>query len=370
MNYRQISRLPNEFRLAVACCRWAYARSDGSQVTEFAATVHWDQFLTVVRRHRIEGLAWHSLSSLDLSPPPHIAEPLAASARSIADQGLRAAAESARLQGALLQIGIAPLFLKGLTLGKLAYGNPFLKMSMDLDLLVALADIPEACRTLKSLGYRLCIPSTERDLPRWHARRKESVWYDSASGLVLELHGRLADNPRVIPNLGMGSRQQLVEIAPAIVLPTLAREELFAYLCVHGSGSGWHRLKWISDLAALLHGATEAEIAHLYRSSQSLGAGRSAGQALMLAHGLFDIPLGAALERALTRDRTIRCLVWIAMHYLVVGEDQDDPTDRRGGTVLMHLSQLLLVPSLAGRMREIGRKLSHLLHPASGEGPP
>ena len=82
------------------------------------------------------------------------------------------------------------------------------------------------------------------------------------------------------PSLDVHSPAQEVEIAPGIALPTLADEELFAYLAVHGASSAWFRLKWIADFAAILDARTGAEIERIYQKSQVLGAGRAAGQAL------------------------------------------------------------------------------------------
>jgi len=76
-------------------------------------------------------------------------------------------------------------------------------------------------------------------------------------------------------------------VAPGIRLPTLARDEQFAYLCVHGASSAWFRLKWISDLAGVLHGQSGEMIERLFERSQALGAERAAGQALLLADRLF-----------------------------------------------------------------------------------
>lgn len=57
----------------------------------------------------------------------------------------------------------------------------------------------------------------------------------------------------------MESARQLVEVACGIELPTLARDEPSAHLCVHGASSAWFRLKWITDLAALIDGRPPAK---------------------------------------------------------------------------------------------------------------
>src|SRR5215218_1661581 len=135
-SYQPRPKLPIEFALAVACCRWTYSEEGGDEVRRLAGQVDWGRFLNACRRHRVQGLAWQALHGLEIVLPAPVRIALAADARVVVDQGLRAARESARLSYAFNAAGIPLLFLKGLTLGKLAYGNPFLKMGWDIDVLV------------------------------------------------------------------------------------------------------------------------------------------------------------------------------------------------------------------------------------------
>ena len=364
MNSSRSPVLPNEFRLGVTCCRLAYAGGEGPGVAERARLIDWTRFLAVARRHRIEGLAWHGLDRSGIALPDAIARNLASSAREIAEHGLRTAAESARLMHAFGEAGIDLIFIKGLTVGRLAYGNPFLKMSWDLDVLIARDRVPDAAALLEKLGYSLILPSGSPDgLEAWHDRRKESVWLNRDRTIHLELHSRLVENPRMIPTLGMESLRQRVEVAPGVILPTLARDELFAYLCVHGAMSGWHRLKWLADLAALLHGLDEKEIDRLHAAATRLGAGRATGQALVLAHRLFETPVGDALRRRLEADRATRWLVRIALGRMLRG----DPTEARFGTVMIHASHLLLARGWSEKWRELRRKVGELMHRDTGK---
>ena len=56
---------------------------------------------------------------------------------------------------------------------------------------------------------------------------------------------------------------------------------------MHGASSLWFRLKWITDLAAILQPLSGSEIEHRYARSQELGAGRASGHALLLADTLY-----------------------------------------------------------------------------------
>ena len=348
-SYQPSRKLPTEFAMAAACCRWTYSGEDADEVRTLAKAVDWGAFLHICRRHRVQGLACHALSGLQVALPAPVQIALAGDARRIADQGLRAARESARLASAFQAAGVPLLFLKGLPVGKLAYGNPFLKMSSDIDVLVHPSDVARAATVFGELKYGLDLPSEPSSLVRWHGSRKESVWR-GGDNLTVELHSRVADQPELLPTIDASSPSQIVNIAPGVDLATLADEELFAYLCVHGASSAWFRLKWITDLAALLHGREAADIDRVHARSQQLGAGRAAAQALLIAEQLYGVSLSPALAGQL-RTPVNRWLAGLALDAIRHGE----PTRRPLGTWTIHLTQFFLKSGIRYKFAELGR---------------
>lgn len=349
MRYQPPVALPNEFALAVACCRWSFSGDGAKRIGELSSQVDWEAFLATCRRHRVQALAWRALSKLDAAIAPAVRIALASDARAIAEHGLRAAAESLRLAQTFEDAHIPLLFLKGLTLGKLAYGDPFLKMGWDIDLLVAPADIAKAGSLMGKLGYRVTLPRDARQLERWHRSRKESVW-TNRSGLVVELHSRVADQRQLLPTVTVASPRQVVAVAPSVELPTLADDELFAYLCVHGASSAWFRLKWIADLAGYLHGRDAQAIEHFHDCAGALAAGRAAGQALILADWLFDQRLSEPVAKSLSLPHG--WLARAAFREMLRGE----PTERPLGTGMIHFTQFLLLPGWRYKLSELNRQ--------------
>lgn len=352
------AELGPEFSLLVQCCRWNFANGEG-QRPELPAGLDFGQLVAMARRHRVQGLVWNAVAQHSDRLPSDVKEALSSDARSVAATNLAIAAECRELQGRFRQSAMPLLFIKGLTVGALGYRSPLLKMGWDIDLLINPPDLPQAARLLTGRGYELRIPRDLAQLRSWHAGSKESVWTRDGS-LHVELHTRLADNRWLIPTIDVHSPRQLVEVAPSLSLPTLADDELFSYLAVHGASSAWFRLKWISDFAALLTGQSEAEIERLYRRSRELGAGRAAGQALLLADTLFDVlRLIPELREELASDRATRLLCRAALR--LMSDDSRDPTERPLGTLAIHWTQFLLLPGLNFKFTELSRQGSSLV---------
>ena len=139
--------------------------------------------------------------------------------------------------------------------------------------------------------------------------------------------------------------------------PTLAADELFAYLVVHGASSAWFRLKWITDFAALIHGVAAEELERLYLRSQELGAGRAAAQALLLADSIYgSLGEATALKRRLQRDFQNRWLWRIAFRQLAGRLEPREPTSHFLGTAAIHYSQFLLLPGPGFKISEFVRQ--------------
>jgi hypothetical protein len=342
-----------EFQLALECCRRNFRNAEERVLT---LDVDWPVFHDLVRFHRIEGLVHRALRN-EASIPSGIAEKLSDAAASIAAQNLRSAAACHLLIEAFEARLISILFVKGLTLGVLAYGNGAVKSAIDIDILIDPDDLEAAADCLHATRFRLAAPS--KSLLRWHRSWKESVWLND-QGMQLDLHVRLADNPRMLSDITVHAPSRRVEVAPGIALPTLSDDELITYLAVHGASAGWFRLKWISDFAALLAGRSGAEIVNLYEHSQALGAGRAAGQGLLLADALFktlaDLPL---LSQRLRSDRSTLRLFRIALRLLARGPAE--PTKHPFGTLPIHLSQVALQAGPRFAMSQITQQVRQLI---------
>jgi hypothetical protein len=333
--------LAAEFCLAAACCRLP-GRERDEAVRAAAASVDWGGFERVAARHRIEGLVHAALVAAGVTPDAAAAEALRHAAGVIVREGLAMAAETARLQGLLDAAGIANLVLKGATLDILAWGRIGLKRSQDIDLLVAVERVGPARTVLEQAGYRLERPADGAPgaFETWVALAKEAVFRHPGLDCLVELHWRLADVAALLPGLSVCSKTQSVALSPSLSLRTLAHEELFAYLCVHGASHAWSRLKWLADLGALLARGGEAERERLYQRAGDLGAGRCPATALLLCDRLLGVPLPPGRTAEIRADRKAARLAGVALDALAGGGGAE-LTDRPLGPERVLLSHFL-----------------------------
>jgi hypothetical protein len=73
------------------------------------------------------------------------------------------------------------------------------------------------------------------------------------------------------------------------VLKTLARIDLFLYLCVHGAIHRFAILKWIADIAAMLRAMTREEFAQVVARASSLGVTAEMVAALVLIERMLAV---------------------------------------------------------------------------------
>lgn len=347
-----------EFELAAACCRWPPGPEKSAAVKHAAAGIDWPRFEKVVQRHRIEPLVLSAFEEVDLSVPTETMARLRTEAVRVRRDNLLIAGECERLRRHLVKGKIDHLFVKGLALAKLAYGGISLKKGWDIDLLVAPGDLDRSGGLLAELGYRRTLPacdSSPEALAAWRAQSKEEIWTHQLSGVPLELHWSLVDNPRLLPGVGTDSDRQRVEIARGVSLPTLADAPLYAYLSVHGASSAWFRLKWIADFNAFLSGRSEVEIEDFHRRAVALGAGRTSAAALLLIEQLFGRNLPDGLAK-LRRNRPARLLARLSLIAMTRKGAVAEPTESKAGALVIHIVQALAMPGITFFGSEVRRQ--------------
>lgn len=348
------SPLSRELRFVGACCRQGGALPS-SACDELP--LDWSRVAAIAARHRVESLVIAGITRSGHCPDPGAAGKLEQASRHYRVMAVRIAAEAVRLGRHFGAADIDWLVVKGPPLAVLAYGNPSLKMSRDLDLLVGAADVAAACAILVRAGYRRLVPGaqvSDAQLPIWMCHSKDITWQHKETGVLVELHARLFANPTLLPGVGLGSARQEVEVSPGIALPTLGREPLLLYLAAHGAVSGWARLKWLADYAALVSDPERA-----FRAAEAAGIGRCAAQGLLLAHELLGQRLAPLLAAELRADSGVRRLVTVGRR-LLTGRFETEEIDWSSREPLaLEFSQFLLRPSVSFKVAELRHKIAN-----------
>jgi hypothetical protein len=337
--------------LLIDCCRPRLSDADLALLGPRIAAADGARLAVLARRHRVDGLVWRALKGAGIVPlgTGLIGE---AARRSAAD-GAGMALESGRVHQAFSRTSLPHLFLRGQTLGTLAWGNPLLAHQSGIDLLVAPGAITKAARLLDALGYVQLEPEPSVDPADWHRSRRKSQWKND-DGIALDLQGRLGDHPGLLPTATATVMPRMVEVAGRIELPTLPDRLLLPYLAMHGAERAWFRLRWLADFAALATRTSPAALDETTSQAPRLGAGRTVAAALILSNRL----LGTRIPGELEADGATLRLVRLAVGAL---NNPQEPTGKRFGTVPLHLSQLLMVPGSHYFISEMIRKIGGFL---------
>jgi hypothetical protein len=330
--------------------------------TAVAGPLDWPRFLRVARRHQVIGLADEGLTYARSDVPPQIVEEIDTLAAALIRKNLAMAVEALRLQRLFNQANLPVLFVKGSALSVLAFDNLGLRAGQDIDVLVPNDRLWEAAMLISRAGYRRYDPppdTSDRQLRLILPLRKDLGFVHKSTGVQIELHWRLFLNPHAMAEDSIMEASRVVPLTKFEGLRTLGEEDLFAYLCMHGTLHWWYRLKWLADVNALLAGASENSIARLVRAAEVRGAGRAAAQALLLCRRLLGTPLPDRLMATLTKGAAVRWLEGTALNAMTAGRGELEPREVRFGTTRGSLSTFLLQRSWRYWLAELNLLLTN-----------
>ena len=143
------------------------------------------------------------------------------------------------------EAGIGAVPFKGPTLAAAAYGNPALRESGDLDILVRKWDLARAMELCLRRGFEQKFDYHESSAAeRFFAYKHILV----RGPLIVELHWALSHRWFPLRFDLAHARERLVQ-TPFVgtTISEFAPEDQLLLLCVHGARHEWNRLIWICD---------------------------------------------------------------------------------------------------------------------------
>ena len=276
----------------------------GADRAALAATADWRGMVRLARHHRVAPLLLAGLGSgaAGLAGADAVARLRRRRGRSLVRSAgqLDALRHAARtLDGA----GIPCIVLKGLPLARRLYPDLGSREAIDIDVLVPPGDFDGAERVLRDRGWERRKPDF-RQTParrRWHDRVvKDHVLVRPNPGgagpaPVLELHRRLANNPFLLdlPFARLDESGVTVEVG-GYPFRTPGDEDQLLYLASHGLEHGWHRLKWLCDVALLLRSMDEDGLARAMARGRAAKLGCALVPAFRLVAEALHVPVPAA----------------------------------------------------------------------------
>ena len=303
-------RAEGAFDLIVASCAPPGPARDANLDNARTTSIDRTALSRLTDWHRVAPFVELAVAEAAIPLPPGAVKPLAIKAARARFKATRNAVEEARLATAAKAAGLDMLFLKGSTLAALVYDDATSKSAWDIDVLISPPDLRCARAFLTSESYVLQAPLEVKrgvHLDRWLEGNRETLWLNEARGTAVELHLSLCESPGILRQVGMTSPRQNVTLA-GVPVPTLAEAELFAFLTVHGTTHAWARLKWLADVAALIH-VSSRSVEDLYCDAVKIGAGRCPAVALELCARLFGLTLPQSIKAQIDTDQATQRLV-------------------------------------------------------------
>ncbi|MXV09012.1 MULTISPECIES: nucleotidyltransferase domain-containing protein [unclassified Xanthomonas] len=324
------------------------ARADPS----LAGDVDPHAFARVLAQHRL-ALALPPADTLAATMPAPLCDALRQRQRRMLVHTLRQTAALQQIVRCLDDAGLRHCLLKGQGYAAL-FGMPQHREACDIDLLIDAADRDRALPLLQRLGYVLDADAA-RALDRYVRDNHALSLRHAGSGLVLELHLRLANQAREFPLQPAAlwdHHTTLVRVA-GMQVTTLAPPLAVVYAAFHGSKHNWHRAFWLVDLAQALRSPALDWHATL-ALARSLGMERQLALGVLLAEATLGVSVPAVLREQTSLLRSARFAADTLLPHLdALGSDRGADLAARLGMARYTLRLLSLQSNWRGRLQLI-----------------
>ena len=288
--------LTPEARVVIECARVHLDAGGHQRLRELVRDdLDWPLVHVLTEHHGVQPLVYRNLKA---ALPHSIPEPYYTRFRHAAHSNSRyqliATHELVEIHRRLTEAGIPALPFKGSVLSALAYGNIALRSANDIDILVDRADFERAETVLLRYGY-------EPDTPLHGARKQAFLFihrwfpYTREEDLfMVDLHtGFSARRFAYGADFWALWRRRTSVVLNGIEVPSMAPEDLLPVLCIHGTKHYWGALKWITDLAELIHACPNLDWDLVFEQTERLRSERMLYMGLHLARILLDVKLPA-----------------------------------------------------------------------------
>lgn len=284
-----------------------------------------EAFCTLVTRHGLIPVVYRNLQYAATSNTSR-GESVKHLLNKLRHMNLTVAAHSARITHELFRIldlfkskNIQAVPVKGPVLAVQAYGDITMRQYCDIDLIIPYDQILQAGAILKTDGFMQNGELTERQA-QWLVRTGQE-WSFYKEGIFVDMKPRLASHlmqskSEAESAINRAAEQQIYGRS----IKTLTIEDAILASCMHGVQHRWGELKWVTDIAALIHNH-QIDWQLLGCLANASGAERMLLHSLILAEEMLGAALPTDIQTAINKDRVTRQLA---------GEVITDITEERG----------------------------------------
>jgi len=212
-----------------------------------------------------------------------------------------------RLLTGLAERGIPAIPFKGGVLADIAYGDPSLRESGDIDIVIRKRDLREAIRFLLTQGYQSRAGGLAEKLETPGANLGRYLRFDRVDGLAsVDLQTSL-EAPHfsfALDNDELWDRAVPRAFAGHTVCSYCAAD-LLILLGVHGTKDVWFKLKWICDVAGFIERERGVDWHEVLDRATRLRARRKLLLGCLLARDLLSVDLPEHVLAAIRREPSV-----------------------------------------------------------------
>jgi hypothetical protein len=232
------------------CALLAAWPENPERFAQFCAGVRdWNRVLDRAKCHGVIGILYRPLSALLAALPPraHAVLEVREHAEKLWAGGLVDTLDTGL--AVLAKADVPAIALKGPVLSERLYDDPAIRLSQDIDLLVAADHLPDSLEALASLGYQ---PGSDASI-NYHLRHHHHLLLCCPGRPNLELHFRLFSGF----GIALAAKEFLARSLEYRTIrgshcKVLAPEDELLYLAIHAANHGCERIAWLYDLKAFL----------------------------------------------------------------------------------------------------------------------
>ena len=301
---KYISEYPEELQVLISLI--SFGNKESPDISGHFDT---SRFLSLMQEHKLTSLIAQRLEKTEHLLPTDVIEKIKNLHYRNTKRNMNYLRELILLSEDFNKKNIPHLFLKGPVLSEIAYGNPFMKDSIDLDIFVPSHALEKTHQLLIESGYQMTYPAFEMNKTQRRINYKISHHYNfrhPEKKVQTELHWKLM-NPRILLPLDFESlheRTSEVEMNQ-YKIKTLSKEDYLLYLAVHGSKHRWYSLGWLKDFDTLLQISSKQEFEMALQTAKLLGLNKPFIQGCTLCQLVFETPLSNEIQKLYAEEKNM-----------------------------------------------------------------